>query len=70
MINFLLGQQNGYTKYPCFMCLWNSRARDVPWEKKEWPPRIDMTVNEANIINESLVPETKLLFHHSTLNWG
>ena len=35
MTNFLLGQQSGYTKYPCFMCLWNSRARDVYWEKKE-----------------------------------
>ena len=21
MMNFLLGQQTGYTKYPCFMCL-------------------------------------------------
>ena len=26
MVNFLLGQQTGYTKYPCFMCLWDSRA--------------------------------------------
>jgi hypothetical protein len=23
----LLGQQAGYTKYPCFMCEWDSRAR-------------------------------------------
>ena len=60
MINFLLGQQSGYTKYPCFMCLWNSRARDVHWEK-EWPPRIDMTVNEINIINEPLVPRDKII---------
>ena len=21
MVNFLLGQQGGYTKYPCFLCL-------------------------------------------------
>ena len=58
-INFLLGQQSGYTKYPCFMCLWKRRARDVYWEKKEWPPRIDMTTNEANIIYEPLVPRKK-----------
>ena len=24
MVNFLLGQQGGYTKYPCFPCLWDS----------------------------------------------
>jgi hypothetical protein len=24
----LLGQQKGYTKFPCFLCKWDSRARD------------------------------------------
>jgi hypothetical protein len=28
VIGFLLGQQRGYTKLPCFLCKWNSRARD------------------------------------------
>ena len=28
MVNFLLGQQGGYTKYPCFLCLWDSQAKD------------------------------------------
>ena len=37
------------------------RARDVYWEKKEWPSRIDMTANEANIINEPLVPRKKII---------
>ena len=23
MVNFLLGQQSGNTKYPCFLCLWD-----------------------------------------------
>ena len=26
MVNFHLGQQGGYTKYPCFLCYWDSRA--------------------------------------------
>jgi hypothetical protein len=26
MVNFLLGQQSGYTKYLCFYCLWDSRT--------------------------------------------
>ncbi|CAM1323525.1 Uncharacterised protein at_DN2338, partial [Pycnogonum litorale] len=25
MVNFLLGQQGAYTKYPCFLCYWDSR---------------------------------------------
>ena len=27
MVNFLLGQQSGFTKYPCFLCMWDSRDR-------------------------------------------
>ena len=34
MVNFLLGQQSGYTKYPCFICPWDSRACDDHWMKK------------------------------------
>ena len=26
---FLLGQQSGYTKFPCFLCLWDSRDRSL-----------------------------------------
>ena len=39
MVNYLLGQQKGYTKYPCFICLWDSRAKDDHWKKKIWPAR-------------------------------
>jgi len=28
MVNLLLGQQGGYVNYPCFLCLWDSRADD------------------------------------------
>ena len=39
MVNFLLGQQGGYTKYPCFLCLWNSRSKQTHWIRKEWSVR-------------------------------
>ena len=29
MVCFLLGQQRGYTKYPCFLCMLDSRAREA-----------------------------------------
>ena len=61
MVSFLLGQQSGYTKYPCFICLWDSRARSDHWVKKKWPERITLTVNECNFINEPLVPREKII---------
>lgn len=33
ILTMLLGQQAGYTKYPCFLCLWDSRAREQHWKK-------------------------------------
>ena len=33
MVNFILGQQSGYTKYPCFLCLWDSRGNAQHWVK-------------------------------------
>ena len=55
MVNFLLGQQGGYTKYPCFFCYWDSRASTQHWVKKDWPAREDLAVGDKNIINEPLV---------------
>ena len=55
MVNFLLGQQEGgYTKYPCFLCYWGSRAADQHWVKKDWPAREDVAVGDKKIIIEPL----------------
>jgi hypothetical protein len=32
VIGLLLGQQRGYTKFLCFLCEWDSRARDKHWD--------------------------------------
>lgn len=37
MVNFLLGRQGGFIKYPHFLRLWDSRAKDQPYRKKDWP---------------------------------
>ena len=29
VISMLLGQQKGFTKFQCFICEWDSRARDL-----------------------------------------
>jgi hypothetical protein len=46
----LRGQQAGYTKYPCFMCEWDSRARSQHWEQKHWIPRISLEPGSKNIL--------------------
>ncbi|GBM68298.1 hypothetical protein AVEN_126836-1 [Araneus ventricosus] len=61
MLTILLGQQAGYTKYPCFLCLWDSRARDLHWTKPDWLLRGTLTSGEKNVMNTTLVPSEKAL---------
>ena len=42
MVNFLLAQQSGYTKHPCFLCMWDSHDKANHWVKKDWEPRITL----------------------------
>ncbi|KDR11799.1 hypothetical protein L798_14178, partial [Zootermopsis nevadensis] len=39
LIAILMGLQNGYTKYCCFLCEWDSRAQDMHYKKRSWPQR-------------------------------
>ena len=57
----LLGQQGGYTTYPFFLCLWDSRAKTKRWEQEEWPERKEFTPGEKNILNQALVDSSKVL---------
>lgn len=61
MVNFLLGQQGGYTKNPCFLCLWDSRDNAQHWVKKDWPIREKLVVGEKNVINEPLVNRDRII---------
>ena len=35
MVSFLLGQRKGFTKFPCFLCMRDSRDRENRWTQKE-----------------------------------
>ena len=61
MIGFLLGLQGGYTKYPCFLCLWDSRDDANHYVRREWPMRDELKPGAPNVKNESLVPVSKIL---------
>lgn len=55
MINFAVGLPSGKTKYPFFLCLWDSRARDKHWSTEKWPERSEWVVGKYNVVYESLV---------------
>jgi len=61
VIELLLGQQRGYTKYPCFLCEWDSRARDKHWDIVNWPEREQLQPGSKNVSNVSLVDHEKIL---------
>lgn len=62
MVSFLLGQQRGYTKYPCFLCMWDSRARERHWVETNWPPRSGLKPGDPNIVHEPLVDRMNIIF--------
>ncbi|GBM08887.1 hypothetical protein AVEN_57436-2-1, partial [Araneus ventricosus] len=61
LLPMLLGQQAGYTKYPCFLYLWDNRAIDHHWTKTDWSLRDVLTPGEKNVTNTILVSPEKVL---------
>ena len=70
MVNFLLGQQGGHTKYPCFLCYWDSRANEEHWVRKEWPPRNTIKPGEKNIVNNPLVDQKNFILPPLNIKLG
>jgi len=70
MVCFLLGQQLGCTKYPCFLCLWDSMAKIEHWERKDWQNRDQMMIGQNNIIKETLVERSKIIFPQLHIKLG
>ena len=62
MVDFLLGQQGGYTKYPSFLCYWDSRTTTEHWVKNEWPQGETLTSGDKNVINDPLVDRKNIIF--------
>ena len=57
----LLGKQSRYTKYSCFLYLWDSRAKQDHWTKRDWPSREVFVTGERNTVNVPLVNREKVL---------
>ena len=53
MVNFLLGQQSDYPKYPCFLCLWDIfEHKEQHLVQREWPQHEMLSVGKYNVIHE------------------
>ena len=61
VIGLLLRRQRGYTKYPCFLCEWDSRARDKHWDAVHWSEGEQLQPGSKNVSNVSLVDREKIL---------
>ncbi|XP_023314144.1 uncharacterized protein LOC111693559 [Trichogramma pretiosum] len=57
----LMGQQSGFTKYPCFKCLWDSRDRKNHYTDHKWTERNSLEAGHHNVINSPLVDPKKVL---------
>ncbi|GFU71227.1 uncharacterized protein TNCV_3782131 [Trichonephila clavipes] len=58
----LLGQKSGYTKFPCFLCEWDSRDRKQHYVKQTWPITKALIPGVKNVERQSLVDPKMILF--------
>lgn len=61
VISILLGQQAGYTKYPCFLRECDSRATSEHWTRKNWPKRSTLVPGEKSMKFSPLVSSSNVL---------
>ena len=61
VVALVLGLQLGYTKYSCFMCEWDSHARDVHYVTKNWPLRSSLVPGQRNVLHGPLVDPQKVI---------
>ena len=70
VIALLLGLQQGFTKYCCFICEWDSRARSFHYKRKGCPARISQEPGVMNVENQPLVEPSKILLPSMHLKLG
>lgn len=74
VIGMLMGLKKGWSTYPCFLCLWNSRQPQKHYTQNSWPsrknesiiftssPRTVAIANKFSVISNALVKREKIIF--------
>jgi hypothetical protein len=70
VIALLLGLQQGFTKYCCFICEWDSRTRSLHYSRKYWPVRKSLEPGIMNVENHPLMELSKILLPSLHLKLG
>lgn len=61
VVAILRGLQAGYIKHMCFICDWDSRYKGDQYSNHTWKERALSKHTNANVIQEPLVPQDKVL---------
>ncbi|XP_076342444.1 uncharacterized protein LOC143242821 [Tachypleus tridentatus] len=61
VIGLLMGMQAGFTKYCCFLCLWDSRAVSQHYKQKDLGSRSTFVHGEHSVKENPLVDMKKVL---------
>lgn len=61
MIAILLGMKGGWPRNPCFLCNFNSRAKEHHYSDHRWAPRGDSVIRELSIEAEALVDRNNVM---------
>jgi hypothetical protein len=70
VIGILLGIQSGYTKYCCFLCEWDSRARTIHYKTKIWPPAANIVPGNKNVIHKPSVDRRNIILPPLHMKFG
>jgi len=60
VIALILGLQGGFTKFMCPLCLWDSRATNFHYIRKDWPQR-PWQVGAHNVKQTPLIDPSKII---------
>jgi hypothetical protein len=61
VVDVLLGLQQGYTTFCCFLCEWDSRANTSHYKRRDWPSRQSLEPGIKNIQHLPLVETSNIL---------
>lgn len=72
MVTFLMGLQDGLTKlkFPCHLCLWDSRDSVAPYHMRDWPQQPQFSAGRNSIKWDQLIDSQNVLFPPLYLQLG
>ena len=70
MVAFLVGLQGGFTKFPCYLCHWDSRDTTAHYHRQIWRKRTEYSVGYSNFKLDPLIDLIQVLLPPLHINLG